>query len=101
MIKIIAKNGKYHQEMRGDPLVVMCETQQMVTQMISQKDGVKAKEKLIGFAVMLGISKVFNKSEMLELLHDACEDKLDEIKMDLYITEAVHALISNVLKGDK
>lgn len=92
MIKIVAKNGKYHQEMSGDPITVMYETRQMTEHTIRQKDGVKAKEKMIGFAAMLGISKVFPKSEMLELLHDAYEDKSDESKVASYIMKAMDAL---------
>ena len=92
MIKITAKNGKYHQEMNGDPITAMYETRQMAEHIIRQKDGVKAKEKMIGFAAMLGISKVFTKSEMLELLHDAYEDKSDESKVASYIMKAMDAL---------
>lgn len=46
-----------------------------MTRLIHNGKSTKTQEKALGFAVMLSIANVFTKSEMLEMLHDACEDK--------------------------
>ena len=75
MIKIIAKNGSYKQKVSGIAPVVMHEISTALTHLIHNDKTDKTQEKLMGFAAMLGIAQVFTKSEMLELLHDACEGK--------------------------
>lgn len=75
MIKIIAKKGTYRQKVDGVAPLVMHEISTMVSHLIHNDKTTKLQEKLMGFAAMLGIAQVFSKSEMLELLHDACEDK--------------------------
>ena len=76
MIKIVAKNGKYKQSVKGNILEIMQELANIIKHMMvpnpSRRDQVQ--EKSIAFAAMVGIAEYFNKSEMLELLHDACED---------------------------
>lgn len=75
MIKIIAKKGTYKQKVNGVAPIVMHEISTMVSHLIHNDKTTKLQEKLMGFAAMVGIAQAFSKSEMLELLHDACEDK--------------------------
>lgn len=75
MIKIVTKNGGYKQKVNGVAPLVMHEISTMVSHLIHNDKTTKLQEKLMGFAAMLGIAQAFSKSEMLELLHDACEDK--------------------------
>jgi hypothetical protein len=82
MIKIVAKNGKYKQHIKGNIIEIMDELANIIKHMMvpnpSRRDQVQ--EKSIAFAAMVGIAEYFNKSEMLELLHDACEDVTDKHK---------------------
>lgn len=83
MIKIVAKNGKYKQVVKGNGIQITHELASIIKHMIvpnpSRRDGVQ--EKLIAFGAMVGIAEYFTKSEMLELLHDACEDKDQDTKV--------------------
>ena len=75
MIKIVAKNGTFKQKVKGFTPIVMHEISTALSRFIKNEKTNKTYKKLMGFAAMLGIAQVFTKSEMLELLHDACEDK--------------------------
>ena len=84
MIKIVAKNGKFKQAVKGNILEIMHELTTIIKHMMvpnpSRRNEVQ--EKSIAFAVMVGIAEYFKKSEMLELLHDACEDVISMHKED-------------------
>lgn len=117
MIKIIAKKGTYRQKVDGVAPIVMHEISTMVSHLIHNDKTTKTQEKLMGFAAMLGIAQVFTKSEMLELLHDACESKdPDSTIFEYYrkvlaekngmnaqnltaIADAIDALCKNLNKG--
>lgn len=75
MIKIICKNGEFDTKVKGNGITLMYEIIACLTHLIHNKKSTKIQEKLTGFAAMLSIANVFTKSEMLEMLHDACEDK--------------------------
>lgn len=77
MIKIVSKNGKYKQKVEGVAPIVMHEISTAVSRIIHNEKTTPTQEKLMGFAAMLGIAQAFTKSEMLEMLHDACEGKDD------------------------
>lgn len=75
MIKILCKNGTFKQKVKGFTPIIMREITITLSRFIHNEKTDKSYEKVMGFAAMLGMAQVFTKSEMLELLHDACEGK--------------------------